>query len=201
MAQNERYIDASPDEVFMVLADPRGYAYWVIGSVAIREADDAWPAPGTRFHHTVGMGPLRIKDHTVVEKVKPGRFLQLKTKARPLGNARVKLELEPDNGGTRVTMIEDPADKPTAFVFLPLTHLLMRGRNVRSLDRLAELAEGKRPIPSATDGSGADLNGPGEAPNPKARRRRKSTAPLAFAIAGLLVLGGIAALALARRTG
>ncbi len=44
-------------------------------------------------------------------------------------------------GKTHVTMIEDAADPLTAIVFNPLTHLLVRGRNVESLARLAELAE------------------------------------------------------------
>jgi uncharacterized protein YndB with AHSA1/START domain len=189
MARIEQHMDASPDEVFGVLADPRGYAYWVIGSIKIREADDAWPAEGTRFHHTVGMGPLRVQDHTRVERVEPGRFLQLETKARPLGNARVKLELQAENGGTRVTMTEDPADKPTAFVFMPLTHLLLRGRNLRSLERLAELAEGRRAIPAVEDG---------DATNPEAERRHRQILPLAAAGA-LLAGGAAAAFALLRR--
>ena len=45
------------------------------------------------------------------------------------------------DGGTDVTMIEDPADPLTAIVFNPLTHLLVRGRNVESLRRLKQLAE------------------------------------------------------------
>ena len=173
MAHNERLIEASPQAVFDVLADPRGYAYWVIGSMEVREADDDWPRRGSRFHHTVGIGPLRVKDHTRVEEVRPGHFLQLETKARPLGNARVKLQLEPEGNSTKVTMVEDPADKPTAFVFMPLTHLLMRKRNVRSLDRLAELAEGRLPMPGdEPGGSATTTDGPGSVENPNVRKRR-----------------------------
>lgn len=185
MARNERMIEASPEDVFGVLADARGYAYWVIGSIEVREADSGWPEAGTRFHHTVGVGPLRVQDHTTVEDVSPGRFLQLKTKARPLGNARVKLELERANGGTRVTMIEDPADKPTAVIFTPLTHLATRVRNARSLDRLAELAEGRRPMPGEEDRTGdRSTSGPNSVENPEARRRRT------FWMAGLALAGG-----------
>lgn len=61
MAQTERLINASPEAVFGVLADPRGYAYWVIGSLEVREADPEWPRPGSRFGHTVALGPLRVK--------------------------------------------------------------------------------------------------------------------------------------------
>jgi uncharacterized protein YndB with AHSA1/START domain len=174
MARNDRVIDASPQAVYDVLADPRSYAYWVIGSMAIRGADADWPRAGARLHHTVGMGPLRIRDHTVVEEVEPARYLQLRAKTGPLGSARIKLELEPAGERTRVTMVEDPADKPTAFLFMPLTHLLMRGRNVRALERLAELAEGRRPIPGDEPGEGSGMPGGEDAvANPKARERRR----------------------------
>ena len=59
MARNQRDIDAPPERVFAVLADPRCYPEWVVGSKEIRAADPGFPAPGTRFHHTVGVGPLR----------------------------------------------------------------------------------------------------------------------------------------------
>jgi hypothetical protein len=40
-----------------------------------------------------------------------------------------------------VTLREDPGDPVTAFIFNPLTHLLVRGRNTESLERLKKLAE------------------------------------------------------------
>lgn len=102
-----------------------------------------------------------------------GRYLQLKAKTGPLGSARIKLSLEEVDGDTRVTMVEDPADKPTAFVFMPLTHLLMRARNVRSLDRLAELAERRTPMPGEEPGASIrTLHEDGAVENPRTRRRR-----------------------------
>lgn len=173
MACNRRIIEASPQAVFDVLADPRGYAYWVIGSAEIREADDDWPAEGSRFHHSIRVGPVKVQDHTRVEEARPPDFLQLKAKARPLGTARVKLELEPVDGGTQVTMTENPADRATAFLFMPLTHFLTWGRNVRSLDRLAELAEGRKPMPGdEPDAAVRTLDGAGAVSNPQARDRR-----------------------------
>lgn len=193
MSRNEHIIEAPPRAVFAVLADPRSYAYWVIGSIEIREADRNWPEKGSRFHHTVGMGPLRTKDYTVVEDVRPGEFLQLQTKTRPLGNARVKLELEEAGAGTCVTMIEDPADKPTAFLFNPLTHLLMHGRNSRSLERLAELAEGRRPMPGEEAGASSRTpHGEGTVVNPEARERRQGGGVTILALMGRGALAGLA---------
>lgn len=145
MARNETVIAATPEQVFAVLADGRSYGYWVVGSSEIRDVDAGFPAAGTRFHHTVGFGPLKVADHTRVEESVPPHRLTLRAKARPLGTALVRLELHPHAAGTRVVMTEDPADKLSALVFNPLTHLLVRGRNVESLRRLKELAEGRGP--------------------------------------------------------
>jgi uncharacterized protein YndB with AHSA1/START domain len=142
LSRNHLHVNAPPKRVFAVLADPRSYAYWVVGSRRVRGADDDFPAVGSAFFHTVGFGPLRIKDYTVVEAMKPRRLLQLKAKARPAGTARVTLKLRRRGRGTDVTMIEAPGDALTALVFNPLAHLLVRGRNARSLERLKELAEG-----------------------------------------------------------
>ena len=184
MARNEHLIHAAPETVFGVLSDPRSYAYWVVGSEEIREADVTWPAIGSRFLHTVKIGPVRVQDHSEVEDVRPGRFLQLRVKGRPLGTARVKLELERVDGGTRVTMIEDPADRASALMFNPLTHRLVRGRNERSLDRLAQLAEGRVPMPGDEPGAPHRApHGSGRVQNPAARERRRASGETLVAVA------------------
>lgn len=142
VAQNETHIDAPPERVFEILSDPDNYGYWVVGSKRIRDADASFPKPGSRFHHTVGFGPIEVDDHTSVMESRPPNLLKLKAKARPLGTAQVTMEIQSEGTGSRVTMTEDPGDTLTAFVFNPLTHLFVRGRNVESLSRLRELAEG-----------------------------------------------------------
>ena len=151
MAVNEIHIDAPPERVFEVLADWRSYGDWVVGSRFIRGADPGFPAAGTRFHHQVGVGPLHLNDHTQVLEVEQPRRLVLKAKARPLGTALVELELKREAGGTRVYMREDPGDPLTKLVFMPLTHLLVRGRNEESLDRLKRLAEDRPDIGRLVD--------------------------------------------------
>src|SRR3954467_2859735 len=140
MARNERLIPASPERVFAVLSDPRAYGEWVVGSDVVRDADDTWPEVGSRFHHRVAAGPLKVDDHTEVLAMEPARRLQLHAKARPLGTAKVTLDLERRGGGTLVTMVEDPGDVVTRLLFNPLTHLLVRRRNAESLRRLERLA-------------------------------------------------------------
>jgi uncharacterized protein YndB with AHSA1/START domain len=140
MARNERLIPASPERVFAVLSDPDAYGHWVVGSDVVRDADETWPEVGSRFHHRVGVGPLKVNDHTEVVAMEPARRLKLHAKARPLGTAKVELDLERRGGGTLVTMVEDPGDPLTRLLFNPLTHFLVRRRNDESLRRLEALA-------------------------------------------------------------
>ena len=142
LARNDTYIDAPPERVFEILSDPDNYGHWVVGSKRIRDAEPNFPAVGTKFHHVVGFGPFEVRDHTRVLESDPPRRLKLQAKARPMGTASVTMQIEPEDAGSRVTMIEDAGDRLTALVFNPLTHLLVRGRNVESLDRLRKLAEG-----------------------------------------------------------
>src|SRR3954471_4437936 len=147
MARNERLIPASPERVFAALSDPDAYAEWVVGSEVIRDADETWPAVGSRFHHRVGVGPLKVNDHTEVLAMEPARRLELHAKARPLGTAKVALDLERRGGGTLVTMVEDGGDRLTRLLFNPLTHFLVRRRNDESLRRLERLAAAREATP------------------------------------------------------
>ncbi len=142
MGRTTLTIDAPSARVFDVLSDPESYGVWVVGSKQVRDADAHFPARGSRFHHTVGFGPITVSDHTVVEELKRPQRIKLRAKARPLGTTHVTLELKrKGRSKTEVTMTEGPADPLSALVFYhPLTHLLVRGRNDESLRRLAELA-------------------------------------------------------------
>ena len=148
MARNEIHIDAPPEAVFDVLADPRTYSEWVVGSREVRAADEHWPAPGSAFDHSVGALPLVINDHTAVVAARPPVMLELRARARPLPTARITIHLQPDGDGTRVTMIEDPANPVLNLLAGPLGHTAIRLRNSESLRRLRALAEGATPRPA-----------------------------------------------------
>ena len=150
MAHNEITIDAAPEAVFAVLADPRSFARWVVGSRKIRAADPDWPAPGSTFDHAVGIGPLTVADATTVRAVERPHRLEMLVCARPLTTAVVVLRLHPEGGGTRVEMHERPADLRSRIFMNPLTDPIIRLRNHESLRRLRALAEGDEPIPSGT---------------------------------------------------
>lgn len=144
MATNEKLIDASADRVFTVLADPESYAHWVVGSNEIRKYDESWPAEGSTFHHTQGKWPLTVKDTSSVMSVDPGRRLVLEVRTRPFVVANVELELEPQNGRTRIRMTEYPTGGFLKRIHNPLLDRLTYLRNARGLDRLARLAESVR---------------------------------------------------------
>ncbi|MBA3357886.1 MAG: SRPBCC family protein [Thermoleophilaceae bacterium] len=131
-----------PEAVWDVLADPSNYAYWVVGSRVIRDAEPQWPEPGAKFHHTIGVGPLNLSDHSVVvEAHRPGLF-KLRAKGRPLGTAMVTMRMIPRGaaGGTVVEMTENPDGIVAALSLNPLTHVFTIARNAESLMRLEELA-------------------------------------------------------------
>jgi uncharacterized protein YndB with AHSA1/START domain len=140
VATNERFMAVPPEAVWAALADPGGYAYWVVGSKVVRDAEPGWPAPGTKFHHTIGVTGLTIDDHTESLEADPPRRLKLRAKGRPLGTATVTLELEPRDGGTLVRITEYPDGVYSPMALNPVVHLATKYRNAESLMRLEELA-------------------------------------------------------------
>jgi uncharacterized protein YndB with AHSA1/START domain len=137
-------IAASPDEVFAVLADADAYSHWVVGSDTIRDADAAWPEVGSRFHHRIGCGLLKLNDHTEVIEADPPNRLTLRARARPLATAEITLLLAALGDGTEVTMIETAGDPLSRLVLNPITDPLVHLRNVQSLRRLRRMAESGR---------------------------------------------------------
>lgn len=135
-------MSVTPEAVWDVLADPANYAYWVAGSKVIRDVEPQWPEPGAKFHHTVGVGPLKVSDYSVVvEAHRPGLF-KLRAKGRPLGTAMVTMRMISRGaaGGTVVEMTESPDGIFATFSLNPLTHVFTIARNAESLMRLEELA-------------------------------------------------------------
>jgi uncharacterized protein YndB with AHSA1/START domain len=144
MSVTETYVDASPDAVFDVLADPQSYAHWVVGSSRTRKADAAWPEPGTKFHHTQGVFGIGLPDNTEVLASSPPRRLVMEARIRPFAVNKVELQLHPRGAGTRVRMIEYPTGGLAKLVPSPLTNLMLHVRNVEALRRLRRMAEDGR---------------------------------------------------------
>jgi hypothetical protein len=69
----------------------------------------------------------------------------MRAKGRPLGTAEVTMRLEPRDGGTLVSMTENPDGVHALLALNPLVHLLTKARNAESLMRLEELALRRAP--------------------------------------------------------
>jgi len=144
MSRNTRLLNATPDDVWAVLADGWLYPLWVVGASRMREVDDHWPEVGARLHHSVGTWPLLLDDTTEVLERVPGSLLRLRARAWPSGSAEVVIRLEPAGAETEVVLEEDAVAGPARLVPKPLRDAPLGWRNVETLRRLAYLAERRR---------------------------------------------------------
>ena len=141
MATVSCYVQASPGDVFAVLAEGWFYSGWVVGTSHMRAVQASWPQVGSKLFHASGVWPLVARDVTVVRDMDPDRRLELDAQARPFGTARVVIELAPREGGTQVTMSENPVSGPGKWLHNPAAEAVLRRRNVESLARLTALVE------------------------------------------------------------
>lgn len=129
-----------------MLSDAERFPDWVVGASHVVDVDAGFPAPGTRFRHRVGIGPLSVGDYTEVTDIDPPRRIVLKGKARPLGTATIELTVGELAGGTEVRMVETPGDRLSALVGSnPIGDAALRLRNSEALARLKRLVE-ERPV-------------------------------------------------------
>jgi uncharacterized protein YndB with AHSA1/START domain len=141
MSVNEIHIEASPDRVFEVLADPESYEHWVVGSSDIRDVEGAWPSEGSTFHHTQFVPRVGLKDTTSVLEERRPDYLCLCVRARPVVIGKVEMRLKAQNGGTRAEMVETPIGGLVGKLHNPVFDAGLKLRNAESLRRLKKLAE------------------------------------------------------------
>ena len=127
-----------------VLADGWSYSGWVVGNSRIRAVSANWPAPGARILHSIGTWPAVINDETVVQSCETGRELVLLANVRPVGKARITLQLsDVPGGGCRVAMSEVAVSRPLRWVPDKVQLLGVAPRNRECTWRLAMIAENK----------------------------------------------------------
>lgn len=147
MARNVRLFRCPPEAVFAVLSDGWLYPTWVVGASRMREVEEAWPEVGAKLHHSFGVWPVLIDDHTRVEEWDPPRRMSLLARGWPMGEARVTIEVKPRASGCVVRISEHAVAGPGAWADAVVDPLL-RWRNSETLHRLALLAEGGARRPS-----------------------------------------------------
>jgi hypothetical protein len=145
MSENERYVAATPAEVFQVLADGWTYSGWVVGASRIRDVDADWPQPGSNIHHSVGVWPVLINDRTTSQACRQPTELELKVRAWPTGSGRAVFTIRPEPGGCTVRLVETTESGPARLIPKRLTDGFLHWRNVETLRRLAFLAERQHP--------------------------------------------------------
>jgi uncharacterized protein YndB with AHSA1/START domain len=142
MARNDVLINAPASDVFNVLTDAGAYGSWVVGTKEVRGHDRAWPRRGSKFHHTIGAGPMQLRDNTEVLDIRQGQRLLLEVRVRPFGTAVVDIAVRPEGGNaTKVTMHEMPLRGPLARTWNPVFDAVTFVRNVVALRRLKRLCE------------------------------------------------------------
>ena len=139
MAHNCIAVPAPPAVVFEYLLDPSTYPRWLIGAERIRDLDDDWPLPGSRFHHRVGVGPLKVNDYSEILALDAPRCLQLSVRATPLIRAVVTFSLRGDDEETILCLQEEPEARLVGNLVRPVLDPVTHLRNHRSLRQFARI--------------------------------------------------------------
>jgi hypothetical protein len=137
----KRDTTATRRQVWDVIADGWTYSQWVVGNSRMRAVDPAWPAVGSKIHHTIGIWPIVINDETEVESCTPEEELVLLARTRPFGQARIALRLYDMSDGCRIEMAEVPVGGPLNLVPRRVALAVAFPRNRECTWRLAALAE------------------------------------------------------------
>ncbi|MER5488421.1 SRPBCC family protein [Streptomyces sp. NPDC002812] len=141
MAVRNRLIRRTPSAVWAVLADPTQYGRWVVGPSESVPLDEDWPAVGSRLCYTVRLGPWSAQGVTTVRHLKPGTELELEASFKPIGTARIFLQLRPWGEETLVVCDEHPLRGLGGTLHNPLSEAALQLRHRGMLARLAAVVE------------------------------------------------------------
>ncbi len=136
-------VNATPEQVWAVLADGWSYDQWVVGTTDIRSVDPGFPAEGTSLAYTAGWSPLRMKDRTTVRIAEPLRRLELEANTRLVGTARISVEVLAWGEKSVVVIDEHPLSGLGWFLHNPLSEMVLSLRNRLMAHSLAQLVESR----------------------------------------------------------
>jgi carbon monoxide dehydrogenase subunit G len=102
MIQHETsmHLNCTPAQVFPFLAEPQKLLLWQSELVKIEMVTDAPLRAGSRFHEVRRMGSREAEVRAEITDFDTDRCLATRTESKP--EARVRYELEPEEGGTRL---------------------------------------------------------------------------------------------------
>jgi len=140
MIEVERKTSATPAQVWSILSNGWLYSSWVVGASRIRNVDPQWPQAGSTIQHSVGLWPALIDDKTESLESSAG-LLVLSARALPIGSAEVRVHVEKDGDGSRVTMDETVKSGPFQMIPDSIQRVSVAPRLQECLRRLTLLAE------------------------------------------------------------
>lgn len=145
MAVNRIVCNASAEQVYAVLSDPRPYGYFVVGTRTIRRFDPHWPEPGATFDHSLGVGVTLIRDHTIAVAATPPSQLTVHARMLPVAVNENVFRLTPDlDGRVRVELREYPIQGPASIQpFAAIVNGLLWLRNTLALRRLRKVVHAR----------------------------------------------------------
>ena len=129
-----------------MFADPYSYSRWVVGTKAILSADPSWPADGSVFRYSAGLGPLSFQGETVVRECESCNQLELEADAHMFA-ARISLTVKAWGDGSLAGIEEHLIRGPAVLLDNPFVDLVLEFRNgwlVRNLRSVVESRYGSR---------------------------------------------------------
>lgn len=140
MSPVSRKVEAPPETVFAMLSDPRALSYFILGTKTVRKFDARWPEVGTELHYTVGLGPLQVRDRTVVTECEPPHMLAMQPHLGPILTAEARFELRPE-GSSTVVVLDEKVIGGALMAVAPLLDMALTLRNRLDMVRFAHLVE------------------------------------------------------------
>jgi uncharacterized protein YndB with AHSA1/START domain len=144
MAVRQRLVEASPEEVWDVLADASGYGEWVVGTSSTRPMEGDWPGVGAQIEYRIPMGRWSAAGRTTVRFCERPHHLELEADSGRLGTARIALEIRPWGEETLIVFEEHPLRGPGGLLHNAAVDAVAQIRNRSMLSRLAKLVEKRR---------------------------------------------------------
>ncbi|MFD3675733.1 SRPBCC family protein [Streptomyces sp. NPDC058613] len=141
MAVRHHLIHRPPRAVWAVLADPRRYGDWVVGTSDSTPLDHSWPGKGARLRYTVRLGPWSAQGTTTVRHEVTGKELELEAAFKSLGTARIFLQLRPWGEETLIVCDEHPLRGLGGTLHNPVSEAALQLRHRGMLARLARIVE------------------------------------------------------------
>ncbi|MFD4528299.1 SRPBCC family protein [Streptomyces sp. NPDC058470] len=143
MAVRHQLIKKPPGAVWKVLSDPERYKDWVVGTSRSEPDEGRWPELGAALRYEIKIGPLILRNRTLVRRSEPTTVLELEADSGPLGTARIAMELRPWGEHTLIILDEHPLRGTGGSLHNGLMEAALQVRHRTMLSRLARLCEGE----------------------------------------------------------